>query len=164
MKTGPAAIALIKSNEGCSLRAYLDKIAYPSVWTIGYGCTGPSIREGVRITQAQAEKMLADRLAGEFEPGVLDAIGKAPTTQNQFDAMISLTWNIGLGRFPDHPLGGGGFRSSSVLRHHLEGDYEAAAASFAAWNKAGGKARPGLQRRRAEEAALYRKGAPVAIS
>ena len=67
------------------------------------------------------------------------------TTDNQFGAMVSLAYNIGIGQF----------LSSSVLRFHLTGDHHDAAAAFRAWDKAGGRALPGLVTRRAAEAALY---------
>jgi len=149
LKTGMAGLELIRQNEGIRLNAYRDVVG---VWTIGYGDTGPDVHEGMRITQAQADQMLADRLAREFEPGVWAAIGDAPTTQSQFDAMVSLAYNIGVGVFG----------RSSVARMHRAGNYASAAAAFAWWNIAGGRVFPGLARRRAEEAALYLAAAPSA--
>lgn len=147
MKTSAAGIALIKQFEGCRLAAYQDIVG---VWTIGYGST-KGVYEGMRITRQEAEDMLAQRLADEFEPGVMEAIDDAPTTQNQFDAMVSLAWNIGVGAFG----------RSSVAKYHVAGNYEAAANLFLAWDKAGGKANPALLRRRQTEAALYRSAADV---
>jgi lysozyme len=147
MRTSQIGIDLIKKFEGCRLEAYQDIVG---VWTIGYGDT-KGVQPGMRITQKQADDMLAERLANEFELGVMQVIGDAPTTQNQFDAMVSLTWNIGIG----------GFGKSSVARLHREGDHEAAANLFMAWDKAGGRAIPALQRRRAAEAQLYRSGVAV---
>jgi lysozyme len=142
MKTSAAGQQLIKKFEGCELTAYRDVV---NVLTIGYGCTGPNIREGMTITQAEADQMLSDRLAQEFEPAVNKAIGSTPTTQPQFDAMVSLAFNIGAG----------GFLSSSVARDHAAGRYAAAADAFLLWNHAGGRALPALTRRRSEERALY---------
>ncbi|HYD06881.1 MAG TPA: lysozyme [Reyranella sp.] len=157
---GPAGIELIKRNEGCELTAYLDLLATRPVWTIGYGDT-QNVWAGLRITQAEAEERLARRLAREFEPAVRNVCADVPTTQGQFDAMVSLAWNIGVGRLDDPRTPqdeGSGFRGSSVARYHRAGDYAKAAASFALWNKAGGVVRTGLIRRRAEEAALYARG------
>jgi lysozyme len=134
LTTGPAGIDLIKRNEGCKLTAYLDEVANPPVWTIGYGCTGPGIVRSLTITQAQAEEMLTTRLAQEFEPGVLAAIGSAPTIQSQFDAMVSLAWNIGVGAFA----------KSTVARLHKAGDYAGAAAAFELWDHAGGQVNDAL--------------------
>jgi GH24 family phage-related lysozyme (muramidase) len=97
------------------------------------------------ITQEEAERLLANRLEREFEAGVLKMIGDAPTTENQFSALVSLAYNIGVGA-----LG-----RSTVLKRHLDGDYEGAAKAFAMWNKGGGRVLKGLVRRRKEEADLY---------
>lgn len=137
---------LIERNEGCVLHAYRDVVG---VLTIGYGCTGRGVYEGETITQSEADQMLADRLADEFEPGVGVAIGDTPTTQSQFDAMVSLAFNIGLGHF----------KTSSVLRLHNEQSYAAAADAFLLWNKAGGRILSALTRRRNEERAMYLSGA-----
>lgn len=72
------------------------------------------------------------------------ALEGAPTTQNQFDAMVSFHYNTGaIGR-------------ATLTRKHKAGDHEAASAEFLRWNKAGGRVLAGLTRRRAEEARLYR--------
>lgn len=158
MMTGPAGIGLIKRNEGCVLRAYLDRLARRPVWTIGYGETGDYVYQGLVWTQQQAEDGLYRRLAREFEPALNEAIGSAPTTQHQFDAMLSLAWNIGVGRIddPETPEDEGrGFRDSSVLRYHRAGDYQRAADAFRLWNRSGGFVREGLVRRREEERQLY---------
>lgn len=133
---------LIKRNEGCRLTAYRD---VGNVLTIGWGHTGPDVYEGMTITQEQADQMLDERLDREFGAAVTKAIGDAPTTQDQFDAMVSLAYNIGVG----------GFRKSSVLRYHLRGAYIAAADCFRLWNKVAGRVNKGLVRRREEERALY---------
>lgn len=148
MKTSQAGIDIIKQFEGCRLTAYLDRIADPPVWTIGFGCTGPGIRQGLTITRDDADQMLADRLAQEFEPGVLAALEGAPVSQPQFDAMVSLAWNIGVPAF----------KASSVARYHRAGNYPAAADAFKRWIMAGGKVIDGLVRRREEERALYLSG------
>lgn len=149
MKTGQAGIDLIKRNEGCRLDAYQDIVG---VWTIGYGDT-LDVHPGMEITQAEAEEGLARRLANEFEPAVWAALG-GKATQNQFDACVSLAWNIGTGAF----------RGSHVSTFHRQGLYRQAAASFGLWNKAGGVVNKGLVRRRAEEAALYLSDATAAVS
>lgn len=157
MNTSPVGIGLIKRNEGCELTAYLDRLSRPPVWTIGYGDT-KDVQPGLRITRDEAEERLARRLADEFEPGVLDALQGATVTQAQFDAMVSLAWNIGVGRLddPETPQNEGrGFKGSSVARHHRAGDYQRAADAFLLWDKAGGLVRAGLVRRRKEERALY---------
>lgn len=146
MQTSSAGRQLIERNEGCVLHSYYDSVG---VLTIGYGCTGRGVYVGQVITQAQADQMLSDRLAQEFEPGVERVIDGADTTQGQFDAMVSLAYNIGVGAFS----------GSSVARKHRAGDYEGAADAFLLWNKAGGLILSGLDRRRHEEQAMYLAGA-----
>lgn len=138
---GGAGLAIIKQFEGLELKAYLCPAR---VWTIGYGSTGPHVKPGMTITEAQAEALLRDDLA-RFEAAAHSAAPNA--TQNQFDAMVSLAFNIGIGAF----------QKSSVLRLHKAGDFAGAGRAFGMWVKAKGKTLPGLVRRRAAEAALYRK-------
>ena len=142
MQTSAAGIALIKSFEGCKLGAYYDSVG---VLTIGYGDTGPDVKPGLVISQEEADRRFAGRLSREFEPGVRAAIEDAPTTQGQFDAMVSLAYNIGVG----------GFKGSTVARMHKAGNYTAAAEAFSLWVKANGRVLAGLVRRRGEEAKLY---------
>lgn len=144
MKTNQLAINLIKIYEGCSLTAYRD---IAKVWTIGYGHTGHDVFEGQKISQDRADELLEQDIE-HFEKNVERVIGEFPTTENQFGAMVSLAYNIGIGAF----------KTSSVLRAHKEGDYKAAAAAFNLWTQAGGKKRLGLVRRRKAESALYEKG------
>lgn len=143
--TGPKARALMHYFEGCKLTAYRCPAG---VWTIGYGDTGPHVTPGLKWTQEQAEEAFVKRLAREFEPGVRKAIDDAPsTTAAQFGAMVCLAYNIGVAAFA----------KSSVCRFHNAGNHEAAAKSFLAWNKAGGRVLPGLTTRRKAESALYRE-------
>ncbi len=141
MKIDKAGLDLIKHFEGFSLRSYKCPAG---VWTIGYGTTGQWVKEGVIITAEMADQLLRDDVA-KFERGVERALQGAPTTQNQFSAMVSLAYNIGLG----------GFQRSSVLRHHRAVNKLRAAASFLMWVKGGGKTLPGLVRRRNAERKLY---------
>jgi len=141
----PAGIALMHEFEGCRLTAYADPgSADGHPWTIGWGSTGPGIAKGVVWTQNQADERFAADLA-KFSGKVRDLLDGKPTTQHQFDAMVSLAYNIGVG----------GFGGSTVLRKHKAGDYKGAQAAFAMWNKNDGKVMAGLTRRRAAEAALY---------
>jgi lysozyme len=140
VQTNEAGLKLIKGFEGLRLRAYLCPA---KVWTIGYGHTRTA-KPGQVITEAEADRLLREDLR-EFEKGVLDALGGAPTTGNQFSAMVGLAYNIGLGAF----------RRSKVLAFHKAGKITEAARAFANWSKAGGKVLPGLARRRAAEAKLY---------
>jgi len=151
MIPGPSCTKLIQQFEGCakkrpdgSFEAYPDPGTGGDPWTIGWGSTGPDIKKGVVWTQGQCDERFAEHVA-EFGTGVAAAIGDAPTSQHQFDAMVSFAYNVGLANL----------RSSTLLKKHKAGDYAGAAAEFAKWNKAAGKVLPGLVRRRAAEAALY---------
>ncbi len=138
-------IDLIHSFEQCKLAAYPDpgsKDGHP--WTIGWGSTGEGIARGVTWTQAQCDARFAADLA-KFAARVDALLGDSFTDQSMFDAMTSLSYNIGVGAF----------QKSTVLRKHKAGDHAGAAAAFAAWRFNDGKVMRGLVRRRAAEAALY---------
>lgn len=148
MKTSPKGIALITEFEGFRSKAYQDVVG---VWTIGYGFT-KGVQPGDTITKEQAKRRLARELA-EYEASVLEACTNEPN-QNEFDALVCFAFNVGVG----------GLKKSSVIKAHNRGDHQAAARAFALWNKAGGKAWPGLTRRRAAEAALYLTPMPDDVS
>lgn len=146
MKTNKAGIELIKSFEALRTEAY--KPTPDDVWTIGYGHT-KGVKEGDIITNEIAERMLKEDLDA-FEAGVTHALGKIPARSNEFSAMVSLAFNIGLGNF----------KTSSVLRNHKEGKHTEAASCFKLWNKQRGsdgvlRELKGLVRRRKAEAELY---------
>lgn len=144
MKTSSHGIKLIKRFEGCELEAYKDIVG---VWTIGYGHTSmagpPKVEPGMKITQAEAEEILVRDLV-KYEAGVSKALTRPPT-QFQFDAMVSLCYNIGPAAFT----------KSSVVRHFNAGNVELAANSFLRWRKAGGKIVQGLVNRRTAEKNLF---------
>lgn len=130
----------IKEHEGLRLQAYLP--TPNDVWTIGYGHTSTA-KKGMVITEERAEALLRQDIAW-----VEDAINKnvvVPLTQNQYDALASLIYNIGAGAFS----------KSTLLRLLNTGDYEGAANQFPRWNKQKGKVLKGLTRRREEERQLF---------
>lgn len=138
-----AGYDLIKEFEGLRLRAYLCPAG---VWTIGYGHTGPDVTPNRVITLKEAQALL-DHDLDWAEACVEQAAPDA--NDNEFAAMVSLTFNIGAD----------GFKKSTVLRLHKAGDKLGAARAFRMWNKAtvSGKLTelPGLTRRRLAEEALY---------
>jgi len=137
--TGTKGIELIKSFEGLKLNAYICPAGVP---TIGYGTTrvnGQPVQMGSVITESQASGYLKSDLQ-QFESAVNAAV-KVPLTQNQFDALVSFTYN----------LGAGNLRSSTLLKKLNASDYAGAADEFPKWNKAGGKELAGLTRRRNAE-------------
>lgn len=123
--------------------------------TIGYGSTGRGIHVGDVWTEEQAEARFLTDLAG-FGAGVNRLLEGAPTTQNQFDALVSLAYNIGLDEDEDAKAEGLG--DSTLLRKHKAGDYAGAAAQFPLWNKQAGRVLNGLTRRRLAEQAIYQEG------
>lgn len=137
-------LLIIKSFEGLELVAYQDSVG---VWTIGYGHTAmagpPKVDPGMVITEAEADKILRQDL-NYFEQGVEEAVTVA-TNPDQFSAMVSFAFNVGLTAF----------RDSTLLRKHNAGDFAGAADEFLRWVYAGGERLPGLERRRKAERALY---------
>jgi lysozyme len=142
------SLALIKEFEGFRAKAYLDDLAKPPVWTIGYGTTaradvGIAPKAGMTITEEQAETYLlraVEKFAKQIEPMI-----RMPINENEFGAFVSLAYNIGPAAFS----------RSSALRHFNQGNKAAAANAMLAWNKAGGKVWPGLVRRREAERDLF---------
>lgn len=133
------------------------------VWTCGYGCT-EGVNQHTQWTKDEAEAALAREMA-KHEANV-ERLVKVPLNQGQFDAMVSLCYNIGVANLS----------SSSLLKHLNAGDYARAASHFADWKysrvddpklamtmkvKAGTKAvLPGLVKRRAAEAAMFLEAVP----
>ncbi|WP_273465684.1 lysozyme [Pseudomonas sp.] len=89
MRTSQRGLSLIKSFEGLRLQAYQDSVG---VWTIGYGTTR-GVKPGMTITKEQAERMLLNDVQ-RFEPEVQRLV-TAPLNQNQWDALMSFTYNLG---------------------------------------------------------------------
>ena len=148
MKTSAKGIDLICSFEGFRAKAYPDPATGGEPWTIGYGHTslagGLQVKKGLVITEKQGREILAMDLL-KFEAAVAKFLKRIPT-QNQFDAMVSLCFNIGPGNFG----------KSSVLKWFNNGTLTLAADSFFKWNRAAGKVMAGLTRRRKAEADLFR--------
>lgn len=149
MRASAAAIDLIHSFETLQLTAYKDpgsKNGLPI--TNGWGSTtdlqGQPIKLGAVWTRDYADAVFARDLAA-FETGVNLLLDGKPTTQAQFDACVSFSYNVGLDAF----------RGSTLLRKHGGGDFAGAAAEFLRWNKNDGKVMAGLTRRREAERALY---------
>jgi len=146
MKCSNNGIRLIQELEGLRLTSYLCSAGVP---TIGYGATyyhdGSKVKLGQTITKEQASQMLVDHLK-EFEGSVTGLLNKTKVNQNQFDALVSLNYNIG----PTN------LAISQLLRFvKLNPNDPRIAAEFAKWNRAGGEVVTGLVRRRKKEAQLY---------
>lgn len=140
---------LIKRFEGLRLEAYLDPVGIP---TIGYGTIQypggkERVRIGDRITQAKAELFL--RHDCERFENVINTNVFVPLTQNQFDALVSFTYNVGAEAFLD----------STMLKLINKGYLDDASKQFARWvqGEVGGKMQvlPGLVSRREAERKLF---------
>ncbi len=138
MNTTPEGRRLIEAREGVRLKAYRDSAG---IWTIGVGHTSaagpPAVVPGLGITPTQASDILSQDLA-QFERAVAQAV-TVPLAAHEFDALISLAFNIGAGAFA----------RSTLVRRLNAGDRAGAAEAFLMWANAGGK--PLLLRRRKAE-------------
>jgi lysozyme len=152
--------------EGCRNKPYLCPA---HIWTIGYGhvlyqeqiklpmarVEGkeiPMIRKEMPLkpednrvwSKEEIEKLFADDVAS-FERGVLRLVPGVAGRQGAFDALVSISFNFGLGNL----------QRSTIRMKANRGDWEGAAEAFMAWTKGGGKVLPGLVKRREAEIALF---------
>ena len=139
MKVSGEGVALIKKFEGCETTAYQCSA---KVWTLGYGHTR-GVSKGDTCTKDEAEKILIEDLE-EFENYVNDLVD-IPLTDNQFDALVAWTFNLG----PTN------LKSSTLLTKLNEQDLDDVPHQIRRWNKAGGQVVNGLIRRREAEALLW---------
>ena len=143
MKLSDKGSELLILREGLRLKAYRD---VKDIWTIGVGHTGPEVVEGLVITKEKAHELFHKDVAWAE-----DAVNlvKVSLTQNQFDALVSFTFNVGETQFK---------RSTLVKKLNL-GDYEGAAREFSRWVKGRMNDKlvtlPGLVSRRQQEQELF---------
>lgn len=140
MKASSEGRQRLQAFEGLRLAAYKDE---GGVWTVGYGHTGSQVGPRTKITREQAEKLLEGRL--EEVAASVTALVKVPVSQAQFDALVSLTYNIGAGAF----------KRSTLLRKLNAGDYAGAAEQFMRWRYVRGVESMGLLKRRKAERDLF---------
>lgn len=147
MTPSKKVFTLIKKHEGLRLEPYLCPAGVP---TIGFGTTyysdGISVSmEDDKITELQAEDLLFDYLEYRLLDRLIEMI-RVELNQNQFDALLSFTYNVGIGAF-----------KASTLRKRINNHAspEKIAYEFMRWHKGGGKVLPGLIKRRADEIQLY---------
>ncbi|KOR02514.1 lysozyme [Pluralibacter gergoviae] len=147
MQVSDKGIELIKRFEGCSLSAYPDPGTGGAPWTIGYGWTGnvdgKPIRPGMKIDQATADRLLRTGIVSYDQ--AVNKMLKVKVTQNQYDALVSLAYNIGTRALS----------TSTLMKKLNDGDYGGAADEFMRWNKSGGKAMQGLTNRRKAEREVF---------
>lgn len=137
---------LLEQFEGLRLEAYLDSA---NIYTIGYGTikypNGSKIKKGDKVTKAQAKQYKLHDLK-EFENTVNTSVN-VQLSQNQYDALVSLSYNIG----------SGAFKNSTLLKKLNDSDYKGAAEQFLVWNKVNSKRVQGLVNRREAERNLFLK-------
>lgn len=149
MKTSENGLNLIKKYEGFFSKPYLDPVGIP---TIGYGVikypNGKRVTmKDSPITEKQAVDILSKLLEETYEKEVNKHV-KSNINQNQFDALVSFTYN----------LGGTNLGNSTLLKKLNKNPNDLSIKDeFVKWNKAGGKVLAGLTKRRKEEAELYFK-------
>ena len=146
MKISENGLNLIKEFEGLSLKPYLDVVKIP---TIGWGNTyypdGKKVTLNDKpISEIEATELLNYVAQKDFGDKILQLV-KVPLNQNQFDALVSICYNIGMGNFS----------KSTLLKKINQGDFKGASLEFERWNKAGGVVLAGLVKRRLKEKALF---------
>lgn len=148
----PAGLAQIKRFEGCAKKrsdglfeAYPDPGTGAEPWTIGWGATGKGVARGTVWSQAQCDQRLEQDLQ-RFSRDVTRALGDCPTSQTQFDALVSFHYNTGA------------IAKATLTKLHKAGEFAGAQAEFGKWVHAGGRRLNGLVRRREAEASLYGHG------
>ena len=147
MQISNNGIALIKRFEGCRLTAYPDPGTGGDPWTIGYGWTGKvdgnPIKPGMKIDDATADRLLRTGVVS-FDQAVSKML-KVTVTQNQYDALVSLAYNIGTRALS----------TSTLMKKLNAGDVKGAADEFLRWNRSGGKVMAGLTNRRKAEREVF---------
>lgn len=156
MKTSEKTIKMLKHHEGVKSRPYRCPAR---LWTVGVGHVIDPAHIGVKFEERNnlpipegwdrtlSDQEISDILAADlvrFERGV-ERLCPSGLTQPRFDALVSFSFNVGLGNL----------QRSSVRMRHNRGDYEGAAEAFMLWAKAAGKVMPGLVKRRKDEQTLY---------
>lgn len=139
MKYSDRGLKLTAAFEGLRLEAYQDSVG---VWTIGYGHT-KGVKPGDTITQQQALDLLRQDVKSAEDD--VNRLVKVPLNQNQFDALVDFTFN----------LGGGALARSTLLTFVNARNFAGATLEFHKWNKAGGRELAGLTRRREAEVDLF---------
>lgn len=142
MDISDSGLDFIMAHEGCKLVAYPDPATGGEPWTIGCGHIS-GVQEGDTCTEDEAREWL--REDAQIAVRCINNSVRGIISQNAFDALVSLVFNIGCGNFG----------KSSLLRALNDGDDDTAAQQFLAWNHAGGRVMAGLTKRRQDESDLF---------
>lgn len=150
VELSPRGRAFIKQEEGFEPKAYKDGVVGGiQMYSIGYGhqiVPGDGLNKNSVITAEHAGRLFDADVASREKAVRLNVT--APLSQAQFDALVSLAYNIGIGAF----------KTSTLLKRLNEGNYTEALARFHEWNKSGGKVHPVLVGRRQREANMFAEG------
>jgi lysozyme len=141
MKLSLEGRRFLQRLEECRLEAYPDgkKPDGTDKWSIGWGHNGDDVKPGMKITQAKADQLFLEDIAWAEEAVTKNV--KVSLQPNEFDALVSLIYNIGATKF----------RDSTLLSRLNANDRGSAASNFLRWNRYLGKVNAGLVRRRAAE-------------
>lgn len=142
MKTSERGLAFICNHEACVLQAYPDPATSGEPWTIGVGHTG-GVKPGDTCTMEEAMQWLKEDVAEAEE--VINRVVRVELSQDQFDALVSLVFNIG----------GGNFERSTLLKKINALNFDGASDEFPRWNRAAGRVLAGLTKRRLAESRLF---------
>ena len=141
-------IDLIKKFEGFRSEAYQDSVG---IWTVGYGSTmwpdGKNVQPGQRMTIQEAEAVMTWELTRKGKE-ILSGLPTTIINQNQYDALVSFAYNLGVGAL---------LKSTLFKKLKVNPNDPSIRAEFMRWVNAGGKRLTGLVRRREAEANLYFK-------
>ena len=127
MKCSKEGLDILIEREAAKNKAYQDTVG---VWTIGVGHTGPEVHEGLVWTDQQIFDAFAIDIA-RFENAVNDACKTVTLTPNEFDALVSFSFNLGAGALAH---GGDNNGPSGILRALLQGNKVGAAKAFDNWH------------------------------
>lgn len=156
MKTSQQGKSLIKSFESLKLQAYADPKTGGDPWTCGWGSTGPDVKQHTVWTQEKADQRFEEDLE-KFE-NIVSGNVTVPLTQGQFDAMVSIVYNVGPGsKTKDGIIRLKSGQPSTLLRLLNDGDYQGCADQFLRWVSPGSSVENGLRRRRAVEQELFKR-------
>ncbi len=144
MIVGQAGLSIIKSYETLRLTAYFatESEHKRNIWSIGWGHTH-SVKEFDTCTPEKADAWLLEDIAEAAD--CVNHHVTAGINQNQFDALVSLVYNIGTTNFV----------TSHLLKYLIAGDFGAAASEFPKWDHQDGKVLAGLTKRRNTEKVLF---------
>ncbi len=154
MQMSENGLGLLQQWEGFKLQVYKDSAGFPTIG-VGHLLTKPELASGeiviggapVQYAGGLTDQQTLDLLAQDVKPAeqAVNTGVKAPLNQNQFDALVSFTFNVGVGAF----------QSSTLLKVLNQQQYDEVPAQLLRWTRAGGQVVQGLVNRRENEIKLW---------